>query len=170
MEARPPVSRLIATFGFVGLLSPAPGTWGALAAIPLALGVHWLSGPIGLALATIGLFAAGLWASEQELLDSEGEDDPPEIVVDEVIGQWIALLPVSLGASSMGVTFLALWPGIVTAFVAFRILDIWKPSVIGRVDRRGDALGLMLDDALAGVGAAGAVLALAFLSHRILGA
>ena len=158
------MSHLIATFFYAGLLRPAPGTWGSLAALPVAWGIHWLAGPIGLALAIIGVFAAGLWATEQELLDSD-EDDPSEIVVDEVIGQWIALLPVSVGASIAGVGFAALWPGIVTAFLAFRLFDIWKPLVIGRVDRRGDALGVMLDDALAGVAAAGVVVLLAWLAH-----
>ncbi|MEL7459363.1 MAG: phosphatidylglycerophosphatase A [Pseudomonadota bacterium] len=158
------MTRLITTFFYVGLMRPAPGTWGSLAAIPVALALHWLSGPIGLAMATIGVFAAGLWASEQELLDSE-EDDPAEIVVDEVIGQWIALLPVSLGASLAGASFLALWPGIIAAFLAFRLFDIWKPWVIGKVDARGDALGLMLDDALAGVAAGAVVMGLASLAH-----
>ncbi|MDJ1007147.1 MAG: phosphatidylglycerophosphatase A [Paracoccaceae bacterium] len=158
------MTRLIATFFYIGLLRPAPGTWGSLAAIPIAWGIHWLAGPIGLALATIGLFAAGLWATERETLDS-GDEDPSEIVVDEVIGQWIALLPVSVGAASAGVAFGALWPGIVTAFFAFRLFDIWKPFVIGTVDRRGDALGILLDDALAGVAAAAVVIAFAVLAH-----
>lgn len=162
------MTRLIATFFYVGLLRPAPGTWGSLAAIPVAWGIHWLAGPIALGLATIGLFAAGLWASEQELLDAE-EDDPGEIVVDEVIGMWIALLPVSVGADAMGASFAALWPGILTAFLAFRLFDIWKPWLIGRVDRRGDGLGLMLDDALAGVAAAGVVMIAAWLSHGVPG-
>lgn len=158
------MTRLITTFFYVGLLRPAPGTWGSLAAVPLAWGLHWLAGPLGLAMAAIGLFAAGLWATEQELLDAE-EDDPAEFVVDEVVGQWIALLPVSVGAASAGVAFAALWPGILTAFLAFRLFDIWKPWIIGRVDRRGDALGLMLDDGLAGVAAAGTVIGLAVLAH-----
>jgi len=163
------MTRLIATFFYVGLLRPAPGTWGSLAAIPVAWAIHWLVGPVGLALATIGVFAAGLWATEQELLDAE-EDDPSEIVIDEVIGQWIALLPVSVGANAMGAGFAALWPGILTAFLAFRLFDIWKPLVIGRVDRRGDALGVMLDDLLAGVAAGALVLIFAWLSHGVLGA
>lgn len=159
--------RLIATFGYVGLLRPAPGTWGALAALPFAWAIHSLSGPIGLALATIGLFAAGLWAIEQEILDS-GEEDPAEIVVDEVIGQWIALLPVSVGAAGAGVPFGALWPGILTAFLAFRLFDIWKPWLIRRVERRGDALGVLLDDALAGVAAALTVIVFAWAAHGAL--
>ncbi len=158
------MTRLITTFFFVGLLRPASGTWGSLAAIPFAWGIHWLSGPIGLAMATIAVFAAGLWATEQELLETD-EEDPSEIVIDEVIGQWIALLPVSLGASLAGVSFAALWPGIVAAFFTFRLFDIWKPWVIGRIDRRGDALGVMLDDAVAGVAAGVTVIALALLAH-----
>ena len=158
------MTRIITTFFYVGLLRPAPGSWGSLAAIPVAWLIHWLSGPIGLSMATIGVFAAGLWATEQELLDAE-EDDPSEIVVDEVLGQWIALLPVSVGASLAGVPFAALWPGIIAAFFAFRLFDIWKPWIIGNIDRRGDALGVLLDDMVAGVAAGGLVTLLAWLAH-----
>lgn len=158
------MTRLITTFFYVGLLRPAPGTWGSLAALPVAWGIHWLAGPLGLAMATIGIFAAGLWATEQELMDAE-EDDPAEIVVDEVIGQWIAVLPVSMGAQLAGVPVTALWPGIILAFLAFRLFDIWKPLIIGKVDRRGDALGVLLDDALAGVASAFVVMVAATLAH-----
>ena len=75
------------------------------------------------------------------------------------------LLMLGLYTFVFGVVFGALWPGIVTAFIAFRLFDIWKPWLIGRVDARGDGLGVMLDDALAGVAAGAAVLVLAWLAH-----
>jgi phosphatidylglycerophosphatase A len=67
------------------------------------------------------------------------------------------------------VALTVLWPGWVTAFLAFRLFDIWKPGPIGWADRRGDALGVMLDDILAGLAAALCVMAGAAISHGVLG-
>ena len=63
----------------------------------------------------------------------------------------------------MPVTFL--WPGVLTAFVAFRLFDVWKPGPVGWADRRDDATGVMLDDVWAGVLAAICVIALAVAAH-----
>ena len=93
------------------------------------------------------------------------DHDPSEIVVDELVGQWIALLPLSYAAWSMGINILAMWPGWIAAFALFRLFDIWKPGPIGWADRRGDALGVMLDDVIAGFFAALGVIALAGLYH-----
>lgn len=161
------MSRLIATWFYTGYLRPAPGTWGSLAALPFAWGIHVLGGPVALALATALVFAAGLWATRVETAGS-ADHDPSEIVVDEVVGQWISLLPVSLGAARAGADVLALWPGVVAGFILFRLFDIWKPGPVGWADRRGDALGVMLDDVIAGLFAALGVGALAALAHGLL--
>jgi len=158
------LSRLIATVGGIGLLRPAPGTWGSLAALPMAWVLHVIAGPWFLILAIIVTFFKGLWATSKVIRDT-GEPDPSEIVIDEVEGQWIAFLPVSIGAAWAGAALVALWPGWITAFAFFRLFDIWKPGPIGRVDRRKDALGVMLDDVIAGVFAAFAVAILAALAH-----
>jgi len=74
--------------------------------------------------------------------------DPGSIVIDEVAGQWIALIPASpnLSAYALG-------------FVAFRFFDILKPGPIGWADRNLDkGLGIMVDDIMAGICAAGIVL------------
>jgi len=161
------LARTLATLGGVGWMRPAPGTWGSAAALPLAWALHALGGVAALAAATLALFAAGLWAVAQ--LTAPGEDpDRPEIVVDEVVGQWIALLPVSLGAQAAGAPVLALWPGIVGAFLAFRLCDIAKPWPAGRLDARADALGVMGDDVAAGVQAAALVALAAALAHGVL--
>ncbi|EDM70914.1 phosphatidylglycerophosphatase, putative [Roseobacter sp. AzwK-3b] len=89
-------------------------------------------------------------------------------MVDEVAGQWLAFWPVSIGAAHVGADLTALWPGWIAAFVLFRLFDIWKPGPVGWADRRGDALGVMLDDIIAGVLAAVGVVALAALSHGVL--
>lgn len=158
----------IATFFGVGYLRPAPGTWGSLAALPVAALLHVAGGPVLLGLGVIAAFALGWWATARETA-GKADPDPSEIVIDEVAGQWLALLPVSIGAAHAGAAMTALWPGWVTAFVLFRLFDIWKPGPIGWADRRGDALGVMLDDILAGLAAAIGVMAFAALSHGVLG-
>ena len=159
---------LVATFFGIGHLRPAPGTWGSLAALPVALVLHLLVGPWGLLAAAILVFFIGLWATVAETRGA-ADKDPSHIVIDEVAGQWVALLPVSFGAAHAGAAITALWPGFVAAFVLFRLFDIWKPGPIGMIDRRGDALGVMLDDILAGVFAALCVGVLAGLWHGVLG-
>ncbi len=157
----------IATFFWVGHLRPAPGTWGSLAALPAGYAVAYVAGFWGLVLATLTGFALGLWATAEETR-GKAEHDPSEIVIDEVAGQWIALFPVVYGASMMGAELYRLWPGWVAGFVLFRLFDIWKPLLVGWADRRGDALGVMLDDVIAGVLAAVVVIALAGLAHGVL--
>ena len=160
------IKMITTTFG-VGYLRPAPGTWGSLAALPLAWGVHELFGLTRFIVACVIVFFLGWWATAQHINNS-GDHDPSEIVVDEVIGQWIALLPVFIGAAHMGADTLAFWPGWVTAFIGFRLFDITKIGPIGWTDRRGDALGVMLDDVIAGIFAALLVMILAALSHGVL--
>ncbi|WP_226621338.1 phosphatidylglycerophosphatase A [Alloyangia pacifica] len=159
--------RLIATFFYAGLLRPAPGTWGSLAALPaayllLVLGGFWL-----LLAATVVAFVLGYIATQKLTADGEDED-PSWIVIDEVVGMWIALFPVGYGAMMMGVDFWRLWPGWVSGFVLFRLFDIWKPWLVGWADRRGDAMGVMLDDVIAGIFAALVSVALAGIAHGFL--
>lgn len=161
------IAHLIATFFCTGHLRPAPGTWGSLAALPVACGLHLLGGAPLLIAATVLVFALGWWATA---LETKGKDDhdPSEIVIDEVVGQWIAFLPVSIGAAHTEAALTDLWPGWIAAFLGFRFFDILKPGPIGWADRRGDALGVMLDDVIAGVFAAVLVVILAGLSHGML--
>ncbi|WP_272004315.1 phosphatidylglycerophosphatase A family protein [Roseovarius sp. ZX-A-9] len=162
------VATFIATVGGVGHLRPAPGTWGSLIALPMAWLIHVIGGPWLLAIAIIAAFIMGIWATSQVTRGSENHD-PSEVVIDEVAGQWIALLPLSFGAWHAGAAITALWPGWVAAFLLFRLFDIAKPSLVGWADRRNDALGVMLDDVIAGVFAAIGVVAFAALFHGVLG-
>ena len=161
------LAQMIGTVGGVGYMRPASGTWGSLAALPLAWVLYVIAGPWLVILATIVVFALGVWATRQMTAGSDNHD-PSEIVVDEVVGQWIALLPVLIGAAHMGAPVLALWPGWVTAFFAFRLFDIWKPGPVGWADRRNDAVGVMLDDVFAGVIAAITVAVAAAVAHGVL--
>jgi len=156
--------RLIATFFYVGLLRPAPGTWGSLAALPVAWVILTLGGWAALVVATTIVFFVGLEAARTEA-EASGDHDPSHVVIDEVVGQWIALLPVGIGVAMTGANLLALWPGWVAAFALFRVFDILKPGPVGRADRRGDATGLMMDDVWAGAFAAIGVVVLAVLAH-----
>ncbi|WP_370283176.1 phosphatidylglycerophosphatase A [Pseudooceanicola sp.] len=157
-------SHLVATFGGVGNIPTAPGTWGSLAALPAAWVLHAIGGAWLVVIAIPVAYLAGIWATRQEAA-ATGLHDPQHVVIDEVAGQWVALLPVLIGADHAGVDVLALWPGWIAAFVGFRLFDIWKPGPVGWADRRDDAVGVMLDDIVAGVMAALLVVALAAAYH-----
>lgn len=161
------MSKLIATFFYVGYMRPAPGTWGSLAALPFAWVIITLSGTYGLIFAAIVAYGLGLWATKVE---TSGKDnhDPSEIVIDEVVGQWIALIPVAYGATMMDVDTLRLWPGWIAGFALFRLFDISKPWLVGWADKRDDATGVMLDDVIAGIFAAVGVVVLGGFSHVVL--
>lgn len=159
--------RAITTVLYVGLLRPAPGTWGSAATLPLAWGLHGLLGFPGLACATILITVLGVWAIDQAIAQG-GAQDPPEIVIDEVAGQLIALWPVSAGLWFAGAApWTFPWPGWVVAFLAFRLFDIWKPGPIGRAERLSGGWGVMADDLLAGFAAGVVVLVGAGLYHGL---
>lgn len=142
------MSRLVATFFYVGLMRPASGTWGSLAALLVGWAINYTLGFPFLVLAFVIATAAGFWACNRELAGRPGED-PSEIVIDEVAGQWLALMFPAFGFWMRDMHMV--WPGPVAAFILFRLFDIWKPWVIGRADRREDPAGVMLDDLWAGL-------------------
>ncbi len=132
--------RLATCFG-VGLSPVAPGTAGSLCAWAAGwLLVHgaglppWALGAVAAVLLPAGAWAAS--AASAEL----GSEDPPEVVIDEVVGQWIALAPASEGAL----------PEWIAALVLFRVFDIAKPFGIRRLERLGAGWGVMADDLAAG--------------------
>ena len=115
----------------------------------LAIGPALL--PLAAAMATMG----GVWAIQACGADAEPGGDPGWVVIDEFAGQWLAMLPLILLPDA------AMWnlPSLALAFVAFRVLDIVKPGPIGWADRQDGAPGIMADDVIAGVLAAGIVFA-----------
>jgi len=162
------VANLIGTFFGAGNLKPAPGTWGSLAALPVAYVLHTLGGFPLLGLATLAVIVAGYWATA-EMTRGQENHDPSEIVIDEVAGQWIALWAISFPAWSHGLDIIALWPGWISAFVLFRLFDIWKPGPVGWADRKEGPFGVMMDDVIAGIMAGAGTLVLAGISHGVLG-
>ena len=143
--------------GFGSGLSPvAPGTAGSLAALLPWLALRELPWPLypgALAL----VFALGTWASNVAIARLRIAD-PGAVVIDEFVGQWIALLPLVIAPQT--------WPWIVAGFALFRLFDVWKPWPVSWADRRvRGGFGVMLDDVVAGVYAAIALaLALHFIS------
>jgi phosphatidylglycerophosphatase A len=149
------VAKLLATWFGAGLLKPAPGTWGSLAALPFGWLLLRYGGVTALLFGAAFAFAAGVWASGAYAVQT-GDPDPGSVVIDEVAGQWIALSTALLSPLS----FLA-------AFLLFRLFDIVKPPPIRQVERAlKGGLGIMADDVLAGAAAA---LILYFI-HRQFGA
>ncbi|MBW7055802.1 phosphatidylglycerophosphatase A [Paracoccus bogoriensis] len=145
------MARILCIWFGAGLLRPAPGTWGSAVALALGLLIHRIGHFPLLALATAAVTLTGFWAV-RAYTAGMADPDRPEIVIDEVAGQWLALLFPSFGFWLMGLpaeTFP--WPGWTAAFLFFRLFDIWKPWLVGRADRRHDARGVMEDDLWAGL-------------------
>ncbi len=162
------MNRLIATCFGLGHLRPAPGTWASAVAVALGLAIdHWLGFP-ALVVATLLAVVIGYRAVAATL--ASPADDPAEFVIDEVAGQWLALLFPAAAFWLHGVENwpMVAWPGWVAAFAFFRLFDIWKPWLVGRLDRRGGALGVMGDDLVAGLFAGIALMGAAGLYHGLI--
>ena len=157
--------RAVATFFGVGLLRPAPGTWGSAAALALGVVIDRFAGFPGLAVGIVIALVAGFAACKA--VCGPGED-PSEVVIDEVAGQWIALAFPSFAFWWRDFDGWMPYPGWVAAFVLFRLFDIWKPWLVGRADARGDATGVMLDDVWAGLFAGVGVVIAAGVAHGFL--
>lgn len=131
---------LIATGFGSGYLPKAPGTWGSAVAVLLAIPILSLGGVPALAVGMVLVTAIGIHAT-RVYTDLSGEQDPGPVVVDEVAGQWLTLLVCPLEP---------LW--LLAGFLAFRLFDILKPPPVRQIDRRmKGAVGVMLDDLVAGV-------------------
>lgn len=135
----------ISTFFGAGYLKPGPGTWGSIAAVLL-----WAAAAWGLHLSRLGLnlllaggivlvIAAGVPAATVAAREA-GREDPGFVVVDEVAGQWIALLGCPHD-----------WAHALVALVLFRLLDITKPPPARQLERLPGGWGIVFDDVAAGL-------------------
>ena len=146
-------SWIIATWFGSGLLPKAPGTWGSLAAIPFAYIMSVYTCPYALIFGIVALFFIGVWASDT-IEKSAQKKDPGFIVVDEVVGQWIALLPLPFLYSILDPDLLYFFSAPIAAvsFLVFRIFDICKPWPINYADKNiPGGFGIMFDDVIAGM-------------------
>lgn len=134
----------LATWFGCGLLKKAPGTWGTLGGLPFGIVIMSYGGWVPLLLAAIIVYGIGLWASKifGEIVE---EHDSGAIVIDEVVGIWVTLLPLTILSPL----------NIFLAFVLFRFFDIVKPWPVSWADKKlHNEHGVMLDDVLAGIYAA----------------
>ena len=162
------IARLVATAFGVGLLPGGPGTWATVAAIPLAWALHVVGGFSLLAAVTAVLFGIGYWAST---VYAPAGSDPAEVVIDEVVGMMVTLWPLSFGIGVVAARdpevepTIFPWPGWVVGFLLFRFLDVLKPWPVSWADRQPGAMGIMLDDVVAGVISAAIVMIAAGVAH-----
>ena len=160
--------KIFTSFFGAGWLPKFPGTWGSIAAIPFAYILHILGGALWIAIACVICFLLGWWATKLQTQNSD-DHDPSEIVIDEVVGQWLAILPLSyLFEIASKNAFLLPFPGVITAFILFRLFDIWKPWPVSWADNMDTPLGVMLDDVIAGIMAGVGVVAIGWSFHALL--
>jgi phosphatidylglycerophosphatase A len=182
-ERKPRLALFIATACGLGYIPVAPGTWGSAAGVviwilsvfyfPLALGgtlFTWIpSFPLTIFFYTLAIAAAGVWASDRAAKFARVKD-PQFIVIDEVSGQYLALL---LGIAFPTFNTVAkshwLWPTsgngyfsvvnvslkyLLLGFILFRVFDIWKPFPARQAESLPGGWGIMTDDWVAGIYAA----------------
>ena len=129
----------VCSFGYVGFFPIAPGTAGSAAGVVLFLLLRYLGATqLELPLAVTMFVLGVLLGTEAE--QALGSIDPGPVVLDEVMGMLLTLafIPVN-------------WMGLALGFVLFRALDVWKPFPVGRLEQLPGGLGMMADDAMAGI-------------------
>lgn len=139
---------LLATWFGAGRLRPAPGTWGSAASALLALPVLAMAGPDTGRVILLVFLVAAIWAGVAcagAAARHFAVEDPPEVVIDEVAGVWLALLVMPghlLGQPLLAVT---------AAFFLFRVFDIAKPWPVTWCEHLPGGWGIMADDLAAGI-------------------
>ena len=157
------LSKFISTFFYIGFLRPAPGTWGSIAAIILAYMLLVTIGFLAFCFILLLTILIGFWSTKNYIKKNSDKSDPSEVVIDEVIGQWIAILPLGYMPNFDAILGEGFWFVWIWAFVSFRFFDIIKLGLIGWADNLDGALGVLLDDILAGIAAGVTVAVLVLL-------
>ena len=132
------------TVGFSGLSPKAPGTVGSF--VSLIIGLFLLEFLHVSSLFLLSLLITVIAVKQIDIYEKEvGMHDGKEIVIDELAGMWIALSICGINGENM----IYLAP---LAFIFFRLFDIWKPSIIGKIDQKvNGGWGVMGDDIVAGI-------------------
>jgi phosphatidylglycerophosphatase A len=139
----PSWATLVATFFGIGRMRPGPGTWGSAAAVLIWAGLGRVIAPqnrwivlgalVALAIG-VGIPAATRFAKASAL------KDPQSVVIDEVAGQWLALLFAPFS-----------WKAMLAGFILFRAFDILKPPPVRQLERLPEGSGIVVDDVGAGL-------------------
>lgn len=132
----------IATWFGCGYSPFAPGTAGSLGALLPAILLARYAGwrPLYFAALALVAMAPGIWAAGRTARAC-GKKDPSQVVIDEVLGQWITVA----GATALN------WKSWLAAFVLFRLLDIWKPAPVRQLESLPGGYGIVADDVMAGI-------------------
>jgi len=133
---------LLATWFGCGYAPKGPGTAGSLGALLVAWPLRHQPPWFFAALAS-AVLAPAIWSAGSTALQT-GKKDPQIVVIDEVVGQWIALA---------GASIYSPWAWIL-AFILFRLFDIWKPWPVRQLEGLPGGTGIVMDDVMAGVYAA----------------
>lgn len=140
IRTKDPIRWIAAGLG-LGWMPVAPGTFGSLLGIPLCLGARHLTEAPGPTLLLLGAATAAAISVAGRAERRLGTHDPSEIVVDEAVGMWVALLWLPLTPAT-----------VLLAFAAFRLFDVTKLWPAGVVERRlPGGPGIVLDDVVSGV-------------------
>ena len=139
------VANAISTWFGCGYSPAAPGTVGSAAAIGIAILIEHYAGwrPLWFAALAVIVSAPAIWAAGATARQAKIKD-PQFVVVDEVVGQWLALA----GASALN------WKAWLAAFALFRLVDIWKPFPVRQLESLHGGVGIVADDLMAGLYAA----------------
>jgi len=133
------ISEWIATCFKVGYLPFAPGTWGSVFAILLWWVLlkdlnTFIFGVVIIIFLLIGIVVSNI------IIDQSGDHDPSHIIIDELVGQWLALFLLPEGFFNIAISF-----------ILFRFFDIIKPWPIRLIEKLPKGLGVMSDDLTAGL-------------------
>lgn len=133
---------VLATWFGCGYWPFGPGTAGSLAALLIGIVVERTWAVPAWSFAVFAAAAAGpaIWSAGVAARAAESKD-PGLVVIDEVVGQWMTLA----GATVFN------WKSYASAFVLFRLFDIWKPWPVGRLEALPSGTGIVADDLMAGV-------------------
>ena len=134
------INKLIATAFGLGYSPIAPGTMGAIGGIAVYLLIINSLSQVNMILGLLIILFLFLGIIASNKLESEWGKDPSKIVIDEVVGVWIALLFIP-----------SEWQYTLGAFLLFRFFDIVKPLYIKRAEKLKGGWGVMFDDVLAGI-------------------
>jgi phosphatidylglycerophosphatase A len=162
----PRASTVVASVFGIGFFDVAPGTIMSAIAVPLAIiiGIYG-GGGMGILGSSIIALVIGILACGDHVRET-GRDDPPECVIDELAGQWLACAFVMLTFNGLIPVDRISLPTFALAFVLFRLFDIWKPWPVSWAEQNlSGGLGVMCDDMIAGLMAGVLVAAARYFFH-----
>ena len=142
--------KFFGTVFYLGFFPFFPGTFASLVSLILGILLFKIIGFLFFLYLTVFIFLGGWWCSKK-LIKINKNKDPSEIVIDELVGQWISVIPIFYLLDNKIITFSTLpYLELISAFIIFRFFDIVKIGPILWADNLKSGLGVMLDDCLAG--------------------